>query len=103
MSDDEIDPQLLINDPSLRFLQRSRDNPRATPNPLSSNTLLSSNAEDATELPSGPSPPSVSTTSLNGFNHLVKHHKKLSAESEADFDDFCSVSCHIKGYSFSLI
>lgn len=96
MSDDtQIDPQLLINDPSLRFLQRSRDNPT---NPPSSNPL-SSDTEDAAELPPGPSLPSVSINSLSGFNCLVKRHKKLSAESEADFDDFCSVRCHVKCYS----
>jgi hypothetical protein len=35
----------------------------------------------------------VPSSNLKSFGHLVKRHKKFSPESEAEFDDFCSV-CH---------
>src|ERR1700733_15098147 len=85
-----LDPELIANDPSLNFLFSLNAGPPQPAIP-----------EDDEEFPEAVAPgfapaPQMTNTAgtssyLESFGNLVKCHKKFMPESEAEFDDFCTV------------
>lgn len=94
--DEDIDPELLEDDPTMRFCRPTLSQTRSG----SSVPVNGDNSDDdgnETEIPTQITPPNQQEnefTNLASFGRLVKRSKKFSDIAEADFDLYCNV-CHI--------